>query len=380
MSARTRRTILFAILAGMLGLVVLDRASGDDPVRASNRPVPDTRSADARTDGSSRTEAGENPQLPALPERAYLGASRAELFSSQSWQPPAPAIRAEPQAPVAPPMPPMPYKYAGKLVRGGDVSILLSRGDTVFFPVKEGETLDGAYRVGTIGDTQLTLIYLPLGRKESIPIVSLLPVGRPVAGAGSTATPGETQAAPAATAVTQGPAADQAAPSNTAAGPAAGPARAASAPIPTSSVVGTDPGAAKQPARLLWAGPQQVKLGARFDVALRVTSSQPLHASPMLLRFDPAYLEFVAAKPGKFFGGGDRIFSYRANPDGSIFVGASGQAAMSAADAELLVLTFRPLKSAPAAELSVASMSLQGATGQAIAFGQPEAFRTAIAP
>jgi len=39
------------------------------------------------------------------------------------------------------------------------------------------------------------------------------------------------------------------------------------------------------------------------------------------LRFDPAYLEFVAAKPGKFLGGMGRDFTYRANPDGSIFVG-----------------------------------------------------------
>ena len=100
----------------------------------------------------------------------------------------------------------------------------------------------------------------------------------------------------------------------------------------------------------------------------------------MQLRFDPAFLEFVAAKPGKFFSAGNPSFSYRADPDGSIFVGASGQTAVSASDAELLVLTFRPLKSASAAELSVASLNLQGPAGQPIAFGKLTAFRTSIAP
>jgi hypothetical protein len=66
--------------------------------------------------------------------------------------------------------------------------------------------------------------------------------------------------------------------------------------------------------------------------------------------------------------------------DGSIFVGASSQKPATAADAELLVLTFRPGKAAPVAELSVASLNLQGPAGRSIAFGQPEALKTGITP
>ena len=100
----------------------------------------------------------------------------------------------------------------------------------------------------------------------------------------------------------------------------------------------------------------------------------------MQLRFDPAYLELVAVKPGKFLDSVDRNFSYRANPDGSIFVGASIQDPASASGAELLVLTFRTVKTAAAAELSIASLNLQGAAGQAVAFSQPAAFKIAISP
>lgn len=80
-------------------------------------------------------------------------------------------------------------------------------------------------------------------------------------------------------------------------------------PIPTASVVRADPGAQNGPAQLSWTDPPQVRLGARFDVALKVTSGQPVHASPMQLRFDPAQLELVTVKPGKFFGGGTPVFS-----------------------------------------------------------------------
>jgi len=72
----------------------------------------------------------------------------------------------------------MPYRYAGKLVQGGRQSVLLSKGDMVF-PIKEGETLDGAYRVESIGETQVTLTYLPLAREERIAVDSSLPVAAP---------------------------------------------------------------------------------------------------------------------------------------------------------------------------------------------------------
>src|SRR6185436_17151793 len=142
-------------------------------------------------------------------------------------------------------------------------------GDLVF-PVKEGETIDGAYRVESVGEDRITLVYLPLRQKATIPIASELPV-----------TPGKTGAQPT-------PPARQAA--------APVPAQVPSVP-PAASGGGTAAGEAA-PARLQWAGPQKVRLGARFDVQLKVTSGQPLLSSPMQLRFDPAYLELVGMKPG----------------------------------------------------------------------------------
>jgi hypothetical protein len=69
----------------------------------------------------------------------------------------------------------MPYRYAGKLVQGERPSVFLAKGDAVF-PINEGETLDGAYRVESIGETQVILMYLPLAREERVPVDSSLPI------------------------------------------------------------------------------------------------------------------------------------------------------------------------------------------------------------
>jgi hypothetical protein len=107
-----------------------------------------------------------------------------------------------------------------------------------------------------------------------------------------------------------------------------------------------------------------------------VSTSEPLRAAPMQLRFAPDVLQPVNVRPGKFFGQG--TFSYRVNPEGSIFVGASSPAAAAGNDAELVIVTFRPIKSGTTAELSMGALSLQGASGRAIAHERPGAFRTAI--
>ena len=161
MRARMRKTVLVAVLAGTLGFVVFDSATLE----------PTTRPASTFSSDPHRVEV---PAVPlALPERSRLGALRTPLFSSRSWQPPAPKISTAPPVPPAPTPPPMPYRYAGKLVQAGQQSVLLAKGDRVF-PINEGETLDGAYRVESIGETQVTLMYLPLAHEEHIPVSSSL--------------------------------------------------------------------------------------------------------------------------------------------------------------------------------------------------------------
>jgi hypothetical protein len=131
-----------------------------------------------------------------------------------------------------------------------------------------------------------------------------------------------------------------------------------------------------RPAQLRWDGPERVRAGSSFDVALKLTSDQPVRTSPLQLSYDAKLLEPVAVRAGGFFAEGS--FTYRVNPGGSIFVGASGAGA-AAADAEFLVVTFKPIRSG-AAQLTLSSVVLQGDAGRAIAHDAPAAFRTAIIP
>jgi len=93
-------------------------------------------------------------------------------------------------------------------------------------------------------------------------------------------------------------------------------------------------------------------------------------------------LDVLVEVDGQFEGGAERAgsFGYRVNPDGSIFIGVSNQVAAPASDAEILVLTFKLIRPAAAAEVSVASLNPQGAAGRAIAYGSVTPFKTTITP
>src|SRR5258706_8082688 len=68
------------------------------------------------------------------------------------------------------------------------------------------------------------------------------------------------------------------------------------------------------PAQLRWEGPASARAGASFNVSLRVTSGEQIRAAPMQLRFDPAVLESVSVRPGRYFSAEKTgSFGYRVN-------------------------------------------------------------------
>ena len=288
-------------------------------------PVPDRAAAPAAAPKGSDARAAE-AGFAALPPREGLSRQRGDPFGvasapapSAAAAVPAPAV---PELPAVPAAPPMPYRVAGQLVRDGVPQAVLARDERVMI-VREGEALDGGYRVESIRPNGVTLVYTPLDARETLPFSSVLP-----------APPGAVAAAK----------------------PAA---QAADA----------------RPATLRWEGPEQVQAGSNFNVALKITSHQPVRGSPVQLSFDAKLLEPVAVRAGDFFAGGS--FTYRVNPGGSIFVGAFGKGAV-AADADFLVVTFKPIRSGGVAELTLSSMVLQGAAGSAVVHEPVAAFRTSI--
>ena len=328
MRVQMRRLLLLGALAGLVGYPLLD-----EPATSAGMALAQTERAETRA--AAKANAAERLELP---ERRGLSRTQGELFGAPPPPPKPITKKAQPPTPVAaaPVAPQVPYRFAGKVRKGSEEEVLISKGDVVL-PVKAGDTLDGVYKVESINAEQIDLVYLPLGTRDRIVVSSALDAER-------------------------------------AAQP---PLAAAPAPVPAAPATASASGATSSgPAQLRWEGPERVAAGESFNVTLRVSTTEPLRAAPMQLRFAPDVLQAVKVRPGKFFGQGS--FTYRVNPEGSIFVGASSPAAAAGNDAELVVVTFRPIKRGITAELSMSALSLQGASGRAIAHEQLGAFRTAI--
>ena len=121
---RLRKPLLFGVLAVVVGLAWFDK------------PQPPTEVVAAQSGAASPRPQSDALQLP---DARTLGKVRGELFRAPA-PPPPPKAAAAPAAP-APVAPPLPYRFAGKVVRGGEEEVLLSKGDLVF-PVKAGDTVD----------------------------------------------------------------------------------------------------------------------------------------------------------------------------------------------------------------------------------------------
>jgi hypothetical protein len=314
MKAQVRKLLLIGAVIAVVAMVAYE------PARDSTKGAVSEAQAPA---GAVRPNAA--PAL-VVPEKRSLGRARGELFGAPP-PPPQPVVAAAPApAPVVAVAPPLPYRFAGRVRKGAEDEFLVSKGD-LLIPVRAGDVLDGTYRVVAVKADGIEFVYMPLGTSERVAVSSVLDVDPPR------------------------------------------PAIAAPARPPVAVSDG-------KPAQLRWEGPKEVRAGAAFDVALRVSTAQPLRAAPLQLRYAPGVLEAVAVKPGAFVGQGS--FAFRVSPDGAIFVGASSAAPAPGADAELVVVTFRPLKAGTTAEVSMSALSLQGAAGRSIAHEPPAAFRASI--
>jgi hypothetical protein len=98
--------------------------------------------------------------------RPDFSEASAELFPSRDWQPPPPPP-APAAAPEPPRAPPLPFAYFGQMAEEGKAVAFLSRGN-VNYPVRQGETLEGSYRVDEIRRDAIVLTYLPLQQQQTL--------------------------------------------------------------------------------------------------------------------------------------------------------------------------------------------------------------------
>lgn len=102
-------------------------------------------------------------------------ASEEDPFSPRNWQSPAapstePAPVVQVVTPVdATPLPPpaLPFKFVGQMKNGDDRVIYLGRGEQVLL-VREGDVLEGTYKVLTVGQATIEFETVSSGFKQTL--------------------------------------------------------------------------------------------------------------------------------------------------------------------------------------------------------------------
>jgi hypothetical protein len=135
---------------------------------------PPPAAPEARAPGAATERSGERANEPAALELDRLAARKsvatgADPFRAQSWQSMAEA-EARRNAPPPPPppkpqAPPLPFTYMGKLIDEGRIVLFLTHGDHNLI-VRQGDTIDGTWRVDAVTEQRLSLTYLPLKQKQ----------------------------------------------------------------------------------------------------------------------------------------------------------------------------------------------------------------------
>ena len=169
MTGKQRRTVMFAVLAGVVawsGWLALNEPASDaesDLLATADPATPATPAPLHVSGATSTTVPAESQETP-----SRLALSRANLFPEQTWYvapppppPPAPYVPPPPQAP------PLPFSYMGRWHDAGQTTYYLTRG-SLPVSVRAGEVLDGVWRLESVSGTQLNFTYLPLNQMRSL--------------------------------------------------------------------------------------------------------------------------------------------------------------------------------------------------------------------
>lgn len=142
----------------------------------------------------SRRAEVEEVSLPVLQleklARAEIDEPEQDPFAGKSWYVPPPppppvTVTVAVQEPPKPTAPPLPFGYMGRMQEEGGAAVVYLTQGARAYTVKQGDTLDGTYRVDEISRTRVALTYLPLDIKQTLDIGGAAAGMLPVASADS---------------------------------------------------------------------------------------------------------------------------------------------------------------------------------------------------
>jgi len=169
MTDKTRRSVLFAALAGVaawsIWLAINDPSNDDAGGRIDVAEPAAHASRPARAVQVSAPAAVQTKPQEAEPR---LALSRTNLFPEQTWYVPPPPPPPPPYVPPPPPQAPaLPFSYMGRWQEAGQTTYYLARG-TAPVSVHAGQVLDGVWRLEPVTGGMLNFTYLPLNQTRSL--------------------------------------------------------------------------------------------------------------------------------------------------------------------------------------------------------------------
>ena len=105
--------------------------------------------------------------LAKLDDRAAEGA-QVDAFAPRNFSPVIPAGKSADAAPARREVPPLPFRYLGKMVEDGKLSVFLANGDESI-TVHAGQRI-GDYRIDRITEAEVRFTYLPMKAQQSLPL------------------------------------------------------------------------------------------------------------------------------------------------------------------------------------------------------------------
>ncbi|MCQ9374762.1 hypothetical protein NMQ14_10940 [Methyloversatilis sp. XJ19-13] len=161
---------LAATLAAVWYVAGLDDGTDAEP------SAPDSRRPSSASRAVAATGDAPGVLIADAPVRAAAEVGR-DLFATHSFLPPAPtateqaAMAARKGPPPAPVAPPLPFRYQGKLMEEGGITVFLAQGDRIL-PARTGDLLNNQYRVESVTAAAITFMFEPLKQRQTLTIGS----------------------------------------------------------------------------------------------------------------------------------------------------------------------------------------------------------------
>ena len=133
----------------------------------AGREKPSSAVVEAAPRVDARLQVNADIDLAKLDARVDDGA-KTDAFAPRNFSPVMPPQAAAGKPDSRPEAPPLPFRYLGKMIEDGKLSVFLANGDESI-TVHAGSRI-GDYRIDKITEAEVRFTYLPLKTKQSLPL------------------------------------------------------------------------------------------------------------------------------------------------------------------------------------------------------------------